>query len=796
MTNADFRTVADRALNQIEGLLASWLPNGIRDGVEYRIGSKYGEAGRSMSIRLTGEKAGCWSDFAAGDSGSDLISLYAYLNNLQQGEAMREIAGQIGIDLQDARKAPAEREDKGTKSRTEWTPVLPVPDDAPPYPKAHEKRGRPVATWEYQDSDGKLLGIVCRFQTSDGGKEVLPCVFAVHPATHARMWRWIAFREPRPLYLTGKLRENRPVVVVEGEKCADALFGFFGEKFDVVSWPGGSKAVGKADWTLLTGRDVILWADADAKTYKKSHPQAGEIMPEHKQPGMSAMLELAKILRARGCRVRFIDIPQPGEKPDGWDVADLIASGASRKQVAAFMARLRADNFGEESQPEDNLPPPAAGANEGYRDRIRRLKGKLIISSNGGFRGCRENVYMIMEDDPYLNGLVGLDEFSQLQIKLKNPPWQSTPGEWTESDDFSLGMYLAQHYGLVVASTGDIEKAVSQSARDHAFNSVTDYMDACADNWDGISRVDTAFVDYWGAEDTEYVRLISRMFFIGMAKRAYFPGCKHDCAPVFEGGQGKGKSTALAIIGGQWFADTPFKMGDKDGFLSIQGVLIYEVAELEQFNRAETTAIKAFMSSTVDRYREPYGRRIKNVPRRTVFAATTNEGEYFRDTTGNRRFWPIKTGNAIDHDGLRRDRDQLIGEAVARMRTGESWYPTHQEQLTLIAPEQESREIIDPWLGAIYNYLEGLGPDGVPLPRGKTDKVTARELLVNALKIDIGRLGPAKQESMRVAACMRKLGWMKSREGKGARERYYARPVVDGKLDNAVKMEGDDDLPI
>lgn len=798
MANADFHIVADRALNQIEGLLASWLPNGIRDGVEYRIGSKYGEEGRSMSIRLTGDKAGCWSDFAAGDSGKDLISLYAYINNLQQGEAMREIAGQIGIDLQDNRVAPAPAGDKA-KPRTEWIPVLPVPDDAPPYPKAHEKRGRPVATWGYRDNDGRFLGIVCRFRTSNGGKEVLPCVFAVHPTTKARMWRWISFREPRPLYLPMPLTSGNPVIVVEGEKCADALNGIKlkagSESFDVVSWPGGSKAVAKADWTPLAGRQVILWADADAKTYPKNHPDAGHIMPEHKQPGMASMLSLSKILRKQGCRVRFIDIPKPGEMPDGWDVADLVDGGASREDVGRYLIRFRPDDFGKEDGPEKaDVPHEEAGAAPDEKQRKRVLRARLIPTSNGGIKGCRENVYMVMEDDPYLKGLVGLDEFSQLQIKLKNPPWKSTDGEWTESDDFNLGMYLAQNYGLIISSIGDIERAVAQSAKDHAFNSVTDYMDICVEKWDGIPRIERAFIDYWGSKDDPYVRLISRMFFIGMAKRAYFPGCKHDCAPVFEGGQGAGKSTALSIIGGDWFADTAFKMGDKDGFMTIQGILLYEIAELEQFNRSEVTEIKGFMSSIVDRYREPYGRRLKKVPRRTVFAGTTNEGEYFKDTTGNRRFWPVMV-NTIDIDSLRRDRDQLIGEAVHLMRSGERWYPTKEEQRILIDPEQAHREILDPWIHRIYNYLEGLGPDGVPLPRGKADRVTTLELLTNALNIEIGRIGPAKQEVMRIAACMRKLNWVKGRDGTGARERFYTRPKEE-KTEKKEIRDDDDDLPI
>lgn len=204
-------------------------------------------------------------------------------------------------------------------------------------------------------------------------------------------------------------------------------------------------------------------------------------------------------------------------------------------------------------------------------------------------------------------------------------------------------------------------------------------------------------------------------------------------------------------------------------------MLLYEVAELEQFNRSELTAVKAFMSSTVDRFREPYGRRMKNMPRRCAFGATTNEGEYFKDPTGNRRFWPVATGR-IDLDALIRDRDQLFGEAVAMMRAGVQHYPTRDQQTRLISPEQENREIPDPWHGHIYDYLEGRNIDGTSKVGIQIDRVTVRELLTKGLHFEISKLGPAKLETMRISAIMRKLGWIKDRETTGARERFYSRP--------------------
>lgn len=832
----DFGRVAAAALQSIETLLGAWLPNGVRDGQEFCVGSRDGEAGKSMRIRLTGDRAGRWSDFSgdAADAGGDLISLYAYLEDISQGKACVAIAEQLGIVLADTRddrskQTPAAKpplvkpraapapatggaESKEAKPRTEWTPLLPVPDNAGPYPKAHPVRGKPERVWEYRDQQRRLQGIICRFIASDGGKEILPCTFAEHPETKVREWRWIAFREPRPLYLPAALRDGFPVLVVEGEKCADAAQAILGELYDVVSWPGGGKAVQKADWSALAGRAVTIWADADAKVFKPGHASAGQIMPEAEQPGMKCAIKLAGILAAQGATVRLVDIPEPGAKPDGWDIADLIEAGAAHDEVLGWVGRLRIDaSQGEAPPPSEKVEPPdddampdwvkeppegASTPPSASADILtwKEIYALLIKTDRDTVKGCRENVFFALSHDPRLIGIVALDQFSNLQIKRRMTPWKSEPGEWTERDDFHLGVYLAKRYYLVVASISEIEKAVAQSAHEHAFNPVIDYMTACHKNWDGTLRVEKAFSTYWGAVDSPYMRCISSMFFTGLVKRAFVPGVKHDCAPVFEGGQGEGKSTALAVLGGEWFADTPFRMGEKDGYLSIQGILIYEVAELEQFNRSETTAIKAFMSSLSDRYREPYGRRMKNMPRRTVFAATTNEGEYFKDTTGNRRFWPVEIGR-MDLDALRRDRDQLFGEAVELMRNHARWYPTREEQDTLISPEQEKREIADPWLGRIYDYLEGIDADGKPMTVAAIDRVTGRELLTRALHIEIGKLGPAKLETMRIAACMRKLGWTKGREAKGARERFYERPVAvaDVVVEPVLEAEQEED---
>ena len=393
--------------------------------------------------------------------------------------------------------------------------------------------------------------------------------------------------------------------------------------------------------------------------------------------------------------------------------------------------------------------------------------------SNNRIEDCRENVYTILVNAPELQGLVALDEFAMMQVKRRAPPWRHEPGEWTEEDDFGLGMVLAQRFGLVIKANGAIETAVAQAARSNKFNPVTDYLSSV--QWDGVERLPTWLNTVAGVAQSPYYALIGRLILLSMVARAYRPGCQMDYAPVFEGGQGAGKSSLLRVLGGKWYKETPFKVGDKDGYLAIQGAWLYEIAELDSFNKGDITTIKAFITNTIDDFRMPYGRRNAKYPRRTCFAATTNQDEYLKDTTGARRFWPIRCG-AIDLGLLAAIRDQLFAEAVILFRAGTPWHPTREEERDLIKPEQEEREVDDVWYPRLYRFCEGISEaeDRIPTPR--LTEVTTEILLTQALRIEIGKLSAAKTESTRVGNCMKRMGWTRKRRGGGAREWYYVRP--------------------
>lgn len=763
------------ALASLESLLLQWLPGGRREGHEYkalnplRADSRVG----SFSVNLN---TGAWADFATGDKGGDAISLYAYLNNASQLEAAQALAAELRVS-DDGAAAPGPT--SSAKRRSEWVPLLPVPADAPVPPKAHLKRGRPSATWTYRRGDGAVLGVIYRFQTSDGGKEILPCVFAEHPGTKAREWRWMAFPQPRPLYRLDALAAQpaAPVLVVEGEKCADAAAELLGESVAVCTWPGGSKAVDKADWAPLAGRAVVIWPDCDAQAERD-----GALLPEAAQPGMKAAQRVAVLLRALAppARVKVLAIPAPGTKPSGWDVADAIAEGMTREALLEYLRTQQRE-------------PAAAGVAEGISTQLGATAEeaesdewrRALIWSGRGLKDCRENVIYILRDHPAWRGVLGADTFAKtLVVRRPSPLGQAVGAEWTQDDDVRLGLWFAaQREQLLVRSPDTLRQAVQHVARLASFHPVREFLDALA--WDGRARVDSWTARLLGAPDAPYPRLVGRFFLINMVRRIYDPGCIMRSVPVLEGPQDKGKSTFLRILASPWFSDTPFKVGDKDAYQQIQGVLLYEISELESFTRAEATAVKAFVSSTEDNFRAPYERQNEKHPRQTVFAATTNAVEYLKDWTGNTRFWPLPCGEAIDLDGIAAERDQLMAEAVALYRDRAPTYPTHEQQARLFKPEQDRRMMPHPWQDMIADELE----HGLDFRARET--VSIREVLHDIVKVDLAKINPQGSEAQRVGQIMHALGWRKQRASGQSRAWVWARPVAETTEEN----DADDSIP-
>ena len=337
---------------------------------------------------------------------------------------------------------------------------------------------------------------------------------------------------------------------------------------------------------------------------------------------------------------------------------------------------------------------------------------KLAVTEKGVLAQTIDNVVIILTHDPKLVGRLALNEMEHNIVTLSSLPWDKTTGprQWNDADDAALRYYLERTYGL--SGKDRIFDAVNVVATQNAFHPVREYLDAC--EWDGAPRVETLLIDYLGADDNEYTRAVTRKTLVAAVARIYRPGCKFDYMLTLRGRQGLGKSAIIAKLGGPWFSDTFTTMQGKDAYEQVQGVWLMEVGELAGMRKAEAETIKLYISKQTDRFRPAYGRRLQEFPRQCVFIGTTNESQFLRDTTGNRRFWVVDTPNDPERslwDDLTDDViRQIWAEAVELYRKGEKLYLTRQ--LEKLAREvQESYEEENPRAGLIAEYLDRLLPE-------------------------------------------------------------------------------------
>jgi len=335
----------------------------------------------------------------------------------------------------------------------------------------------------------------------------------------------------------------------------------------------------------------------------------------------------------------------------------------------------------------------------------------LELDKAGNVKDTLSNICTILRCDPNLKPIV-FNQFKSMIDVISKLPWPQVKPGWSDTDVACAKLYFERTYGIWSPSKfKDALLAVTSAER--LYHPVKEYLATLT--WDGIPRLDTLLIDYLGAEDTPYVREVTRKTLVAAVARIYCPGIKFDSILVLNGAQGMGKSTLFALLGKEWFSDSLSisDMKDKTAPEKLQGYWILELSELNGIKKVDVEVVKSFITRTDDKYRQAYGTTVENHPRSCVIVGTTNsDGGFLRDITGNRRFWPVRvTGRGKYHPWDLTEVDQVWAEAIEYFKTGEELFLKGEVAAEAYSRQRDAMET-DDREGIVQEYLDRLLPDG------------------------------------------------------------------------------------
>lgn len=706
----DFDGLARQALAAHAILLPHWI-GGKRSGGEW-VGEKRinGGIGDSWSINV---KSGKWRHFAGEETGSDIISFYAEIFHVTMGAAAREIARQLGTDLNGSPPAGVRALPYQPEEEPEPDCEI-IPPDAGPI-KTHPRNGEPTYVHRYSD-----FMIVQRWDLPSG-KQFSPWTW--------REGAWVnkAWPSPRPLYHLEYLAKypDATVMVVEGEKCADQASPLL-EDYVVVSWYGGAQAWRHTDWEPLRGRSVLLWPDAD-------------------DAGRRATAQIAAHLHSIASTVQVVN---PNGAADGWDIGDAIGEGWKEPEIRAFVEGHTADPV-KAPVPETRIvsdePKPFAPLASAP---VSWAAMGLDCDGNSKPYVTLSNASKALQTCDDFKGRIFFDEFrGQVYHTLRGPPAQP----WTDRDTRGMTVAVQQQLKLHKFSMELIRHAITHAAECNSRNSLLEHLNSLV--WDGKERLNTWLFDCAGVEVTDYTTAIARNWPIAMVARGYRPGCKMDNIPVLEGLSGLNKTRFLETLGGEWYEALPMEFGTKDFLHALQGVWLAEIPDMTGFDKADHARVIALLSTPRDKFRKSYGHEPERFKRTTVFAATSETDDYLQERRGKRRFWPLRC-KSIDIDLLAHQRDQIFAEAIQCYREGEHWYDVPASARA----EQDARVFSDAWTPKILERAEWLWSRQL---KGLEDCTTSR--IMEAL--DLPPHQQTRREVIRVNDILKAHDWIPKRDG-------------------------------
>lgn len=471
-------------------------------------------------------------------------------------------------------------------------------------------------------------------------------------------------------------------------------------------------------------------------------------------------------------------------RPSDKAMADLISSDA---EVSATLTREAVASCEEDFAdieavvPEKEKATPAASdeATEGAKDERSVDRLTFARDKRGVPLPTIDNFLLVLKYDPMLKNLGRYNAFTK-RMEVNGPmPWdaigfvRSAGSTWNDADQAGFRFYCEKKYGL--KSKESAKDAVTNYFNKNTYHPVRQYLQGL--KWDRKKRVETLLIDYLGAEDTEYVRVVTRKTLVAGVKRIMEPGCKWDYMLTLTGTQGIGKSTMFQKLGHGWYDDSLTNVQTKDAYDQIQGVWIVEMAELTATRRADVEAVKQFISRQVDSYRKAYGEYKNDYPRECIFVGTTNDSAFLVDKTGNRRFWAVDVGRirprrSVWDDLTESEVDQIWAEAMNIYKAGEQLYlNAHESKLAEMMQARHSED--DMLTSEIEDFLETRLPFN--WNDGTVWSIADRRAFWMHERREEGTRGDAKCNEQRTTVCLKEIAC----EVFGMKEEALTRP--DGK---------------
>lgn len=497
--------------------------------------------------------------------------------------------------------------------------IIPIPAGLQP-----EKMRNETGRWAYKDKDSLMIMLVIR-SDSNGKKRFTPWHYDGKKLVPKML------PGPRPLYNADLIAQNpqATIVVVEGEKSAEALAGIQG--VIATTWHGGCSAVAKVDWSALTGRRIVLWPDCDAC-------------------GVKAMDDASRSLAGVASSVARVPV-ECLEMPQGWDAADALVEGQDLQKILSMAQPVSVPA----SAPSSSVPQLFDRA--AFPDFVETTRGGIkILDTIANFSYAIDKLGFVVRYNEMLRRveIEGEESLDVAETRIKSE--------------------LRRHE-LPAATTHEFLLA---AAMQRSYHPARVWIESAP--WDGIPRISAlAETIHVEAEYESQRNAYIYRWLISAVAALYAKSFFSKGILTFQGRSHIGKTTWFARLAEYPLFCEGFVLDpdNKDSVIGATSHWLNELGEVESTMRRDIEKLKAFVSSRTDEFRRPYGKHTEVYKRQTVFCASVNSERFLKDLTGNVRWWCIPVLELDFQHSI--DVQQIWAEAKVHYDRGEQWWLTRDE---------------------------------------------------------------------------------------------------------------------